>query len=391
MNNIFEKLTHRFVPDTIKSTRIYRSKIGKLQGWISVLVNSILFAIKFIIGLMINSISLIADAIHTLSDVISSSVVIWGFHEAEKPADVEHPYGHGRIEYIATLIIAILLCVAGIEFFKASIQRITNPAVVKSEWWMVMILLATIVIKEIIARYAEFLSAKIASGTLRADAWHHRSDAISSFLVIGAMIAGKFGYYAVDGWAGLGVAFFLLYMGYIIAREAIDDLIGKPPTEEDVEKIRQIVTPLDGVLGAHDIIIHSYGKDQFVSMHVEINANETPERAHDIAEHVEDIITEKLGVEPTVHTDPVHPDNPKVLEVTNYLNENWIRDNRITDIHDIRIVETEEHKVILFGINIEQTMPKKQIAACCRELESAVEKEFQGYKVNIKVSPLHRF
>ncbi len=391
MNNIFEKLTKRFVPNTIESTRIYRSKIGKLQGWISVFVNSILFIIKFFIGLMINSISLIADAIHTLSDVISSSVVIWGFHEAEKPADVEHPYGHGRIEYIATLIIAILLFVAGIEFFKASIQRINNPAVVKSEWWMVIILLATIVIKEIIARYAEFLSAKIASGTLRADAWHHRSDAISSFLVIGAMIGGKFGYYAVDGWAGLGVAFFLIYMGYIIAREAIDDLIGKPPSEEEVEKIRQIVTLLDGVLGAHDIIIHSYGKDQFVSMHIEINANETPERAHDIAEYVEDVLTEKLGVEPTVHMDPVHPDNPKVLEVTNYLNENWIKDGRITDIHDIRIVETDEHKVILFGINIEQTMLKKQIAACCKELESAVEKEFQGYKVNIKVSPLHRF
>ncbi|MCH7613215.1 MAG: cation transporter [Candidatus Marinimicrobia bacterium] len=391
MNNIFEKLTQRFVPVTKESARIYRSKIGKFQGWISVFVNSILFIIKFFIGLTINSISLMADAIHTLSDVVSSSVVIWGFHEAEKPADVEHPYGHGRIEYIATLIIAILLCVAGIEFIEASIRRIANPTPLTSEWWMVMILLGTIVIKEIIARYAEFLSAKIASGTLRADAWHHRSDAISSFLVVGAMIAGKFGYYAVDGWAGLGVAVFLIYIGYTIAKEAIDDLIGKPPTEEEVEEIRQIVTHLDGVLGAHDIVIHSYGKDKFVSMHVEINADETPERAHDIAEYVENVLTEKLGAEPTVHMDPVQPDNPKVHEVTHYLNENWIGDDRITDIHDIRIVETDKHKVILFGINIEQTMLKKQIVACCNELENAVEKEFQGYEVNIKVSPLYRF
>jgi len=388
---MFEKLTQKFVPNTKESAGIYRSKIGKFQGWISVLINSILFVIKFLIGLMINSISLMADAIHTLSDVISSSVVIWGFHEAEKPADVEHPYGHGRIEYIATLIIAILLCVAGIEFIKASVERIASPTEVTSEWWMVAILMLTIIVKEITARYAEFLSAKIASGTLRADAWHHRSDAISSLLVVGAMVAGKFGYYAVDGWAGLCVAIFLIYMGYTIAKEAIDDLIGKPPTEEEVEEIRQIVTRLDGVLGAHDIVIHSYGKDKFVSMHVEINANETPGRAHDIAEHVEDVLTEKLGAEPTVHMDPVQPDHPKVQEVTNYLNENWIGDGRITDIHDIRIVETDEHKVILFGINIEQSTLRKEIIDCCKELEDAVAEEFEGYEVNIKVSPIYRF
>jgi len=158
---IFEKLTERFIPNAKEFGSDYRSKIGKFQGWISVFINSILFIIKFFIGLMIGSISLMADAIHTLSDVVSSSVVIWGFHESEKPADIEHPYGHGRIEYIATLIIAILLCVAGVEFFEASINRISNPTLITSEWWMVIILLGTIVIKEITARYAEFFQQKL--------------------------------------------------------------------------------------------------------------------------------------------------------------------------------------------------------------------------------------
>ena len=388
---IFEKLTETFIPNNKESARIYRSKIGKFQGWVSVVVNGLLFIIKLNIGLLIHSVSLIADAIHTLSDVISSGVVIWGFNESEKPADIEHPYGHGRVEYIATLIIAILLCVAGIEFIESSINRIRNPELVSAQWWMVGVLAGTIVIKEMTARYAEFLSVKIASGTLQADAWHHRSDAISSFLVIVAMIAGRLGYPAVDGWAGLGVALFLIYTGYTIAREAIDDLIGKPPTEEDIEELRRLVLPLEGVLGVHDITIHSYGKDNFASVHIEIDANESPARAHDIAERVEDYLTDKLGVEPTVHVDPVHPDNPKVQEVAHYLNINWISDDRITDVHDIRIVETEEHKLILFGITLIQTMPEKEIIKCCDELRNAIKEKFTGYDVNIKISPLHSF
>ena len=249
---IFEAITNLFVPNTKESAQKYRSKIGVFQGWISVFVNSILFILKLVIGLMVGAVSVIADAVHTLSDVVSSTVVIWGFKQAKKPADVEHPYGHGRAEYIATLIIAILLCVAGIEFIQVAIDRIKKPERVNAEWWMVVVLAATIILKEITARYAEFLSSKIASGTLHADAWHHRTDAISSLLVVAAMIAGIHGYPAVDGWAGLGVALFLIYTGFEIARDAVDDLIGKPPTMEEVESIRQLVMNVDGVLGAHD-------------------------------------------------------------------------------------------------------------------------------------------
>ena len=186
---MFETLTNLFVPNTKESAQTYRTKIGVFQGWVSVFVNGILFILKLAIGLIVGAVSVIADAIHTLSDVVSSVVVIWGFKQAEKPADVEHPFGHGRAEYIATLIIAILLCVAGIEFIEAAIDRIRHPKLVTPQWWMVIILAATIVIKEITARYAEFLSSKIASGTLHADAWHHRIDAISSLLVVAAMIA----------------------------------------------------------------------------------------------------------------------------------------------------------------------------------------------------------
>ena len=388
---MFEALTNRFIPNTKESAKMYRTKIGVFQGWISVLVNSILFIFKLVIGVMVGAVSVIADAVHTLSDVVSSIVVIWGFKQAEKPADVEHPYGHGRAEYIATLIIAILLCVAGIEFIEASIDRIQNPEQVVAEWWMILILMVTIILKEITARYAEFLSKKIASGTLHADAWHHRIDALSSLLVVGALIAGKYGYPSSDGWAGLGVALFLIYTGFIIAKDAVDDLIGKPPTSEEVEVIRQIVMSVDGVLGAHDIIIHSYGHDKFASVHVEIDADETTAVAHDISEEVEDKLEKAIGVEPTVHLDPVHPNDPLVQEVNKVLSLLRESDGRITDIHDVRIVNTENHQVILFGINIQVGINQKEIVSCTLNLENRLKEKFKNYEINIKVSPLHRF
>ena len=388
---MFEALTNRFIPNTKESAKMYRTKIGVFQGWISVLVNSILFIFKLVIGVMVGAVSVIADAVHTLSDVVSSIVVIWGFKQAEKPADVEHPYGHGRAEYIATLIIAILLCVAGIEFIEASIDRIQNPEQVVAEWWMILILMVTIILKEITARYAEFLSTKIASGTLHADAWHHRIDALSSLLVVGALIAGKYGYPSFDGWAGLGVALFLIYTGFIIAKDAVDDLIGKPPTSEEVEVIRQIVMSVDGVLGAHDIIIHSYGHDKFASVHVEIDADETTAVAHDISEEVENKLEKAIGVEPTVHLDPVHPNDPLVQEVNKVLSLLYESDGRITDIHDVRIVNTENHHVILFGINIQLGISQKEIVSCTLNLENRLKEKFKNYEINIKVSPLHRF
>jgi len=251
--------------------------------------------------------------------------------------------------------------------------------------------MVTIILKEITARYAEFLSSKIASGVLHADAWHHRIDAISSIMVVAAMIAGKYGYPVVDGWAGLGVALFLIFTGFEIAKDAVDDLIGKPPTIEDVENIRNIVMNINGVLGAHDITIHSYGHDKFVSVHVEIDADKSTAEAHDISEEVEYKLHDVIGVEPTIHIDPVHPNDPLVQEVNEMLSLLCESDERISDIHDVRIVNTENHQVILFGINIQVGISQKEIVSCTLNLENRLKEKFKNYEINIKVSPLHRF
>ena len=300
MNLIFESITNRFIPKSKESTKIYRSRIGKFQGWISIIVNGLMFFLKLLIGFIIGSISVIADAFHTLTDVISSGVVIWGFNESEKPADKDHPYGHGRAEYVATLVIAILLIVAGIEFIESSIERIVDPTIVEPQWWMIISIVITIFIKILVALYAEFLSSKIASSTLHADAWHHQADAISSFLVAFAMILGKYGYSQFDGWIGLIIAMFIIWSGYGIAKTAVDDLIGRPPTIEEINDIRQLSQNVEGVIGVHDIAVHSYGKDKFASIHIEIDSDENQMDAHDISANVEKILYNKLGVAPTV-------------------------------------------------------------------------------------------
>ncbi|NOZ03038.1 MAG: cation transporter [FCB group bacterium] len=387
----FESLTESFVPRGKEPERVYRARIGKFQGWTSIVVNILLFLVKFMIGIMVRSVSVIADAIHTLSDVVSSAVVIWGFNEAEKPADYEHPYGHGRAEYIATLVIAILLCVAGIEFIEASVKRILNPEPLTPAWWMILAVLATIGLKEVMARFAGYLSGKITSDTLKADAWHHRSDAISSFLVVIAMVAGRAGYYALDGYAGLGVALFIIWTGIEIARNAIDDLLGKPPTDEEIEEIRKTAQAIEGVLGVHDIAVHSYGNDKFASIHIEIDASETPSRSHDIAERVEEVLRKNLNVAPTVHIDPVDPSHPIVQEVRTYLENYWAGDKRIKGFHDIRVVDTEEHQVILFGVNLQRGLSRKSVRNCCEEIEASLRKVFKGYEIIVKVSGLHLY
>ena len=391
MNVIFESITNRIIPKSKESTKKYRSRIGKFQGWISIIVNGLMFFLKLLIGLIIGSISVIADAFHTLTDVISSGVVIWGFNESEKPADKNHPYGHGRAEYVATLVIAILLIVAGIEFIESSIERIVNPTIIEPEWWMIISIIITIFIKIIVAQYAEYLSSKIASGTLHADAWHHRADAISSFLVATAMILGKYGYFQVDGWTGLIVALFIMWSGFGIAKEAVDDLIGKPPTIEEINDIRKISLNVEGVIGVHDIAVHSYGKDKFASIHVEIDEQEDQMDAHLISENVEKTLNKKLGVSPTVHVDPISITDPKTKKVKKYLIENYSDHEIISSFHDIRVVDTNKHHVILFGVDVKPNLSKSIVIETCALIDKELQSIFTEFDVDITVSGIHNY
>ncbi|NHZ85990.1 MAG: hypothetical protein GWP19_08925, partial [Planctomycetia bacterium] len=196
---------------------------------------------------------------------------------------------------------------------------------------------------------------------------------------------------SIDGWAGIGVALFVMWTGFAIAKDAVDDIIGIPPAEDEINDIKQVISTVEGVLGVHDITIHSYGKDKFVSIHVEIDENISSAKAHDIAEDVEKILFSKLDMEPTVHIDPISVNNPMIREVNAYLENNWKNDERITGWHDIRVVDTEKHHVILFGINTKTELTKAENTVVCDALINAVERKFNGFEVNIRISPIHRY
>lgn len=282
-----------------------RAAYGYLEGWVSIVANVLLFVLKFTIGLLINSISLIADSFHTLADVLTSVIVVVGFWISRRPADQEHPHGHGRFEIISTLAIAILLIVIGAEFFWSSAQRFIRPQPVTGTILVAVIILFSALAKEWLARFAIYLGKKIKASVLLADAWHHRSDAIASALVSVAIVAATFGYVKIDSVFGMLVSLLIAYTGYDLGRTAISFLMGEAPSEEMIAKIDKVARSVDGVRDTHRIMVHDYGNHQDISIHIQVDKDLTVNESHDIATKVQRKLSKTFeSVSAEVHIEP---------------------------------------------------------------------------------------
>lgn len=305
MKGLSGLLVKRFVPDPDQiEKQETRVRYGFLEAWVSIIGNVVLFGGKFFLGLVSNSIALIADSFHTLADVITSVCVLIGFAVARRPADQEHPFGHGRSETIATLIIAILLLSVGFEFLMSSIRRVINPPHVLGTWWLIVVMLFSAFFKEWMARFSINLGRLIKSSTLIADAWHHRSDAIATLMVALSFVGAIFKVYRLDGILGMAVSLLIMYTGFRLAREATSLLMGVKPSSELEDKIIRISRRIEGVKDVHEIEIHDYGSTKAVSIHIEVQPNLTVARSHDISTRVQDAIDRELGTKTTVHIEP---------------------------------------------------------------------------------------
>lgn len=283
----------------------HRKKIAYLEAWVSIIGNLVLAIVKAVFGVLVNSISLIADAVHTASDVLTSLVVILGFRLAAIPPDKEHPNGHGRIEFIATLVISLLLVGVGIKFGIDSYHRLRVNTPVAGSYLVVVVMLVAGLFKEWMSRFSIDLGQRISSSTLIADAWHHRTDAIASVLVAIAILASKFGYYWVDAALGFVVSALIVWTGIEIFRESCSKLIGEYDGEQ-VEQINQLAVAVPGVLAVHDISVHDYGANKVVSIHIEVDQDLPLAKAHDIATTVRDTINQQMFTSSTtVHVDGV--------------------------------------------------------------------------------------
>ena len=287
-----------------KDSGAFRQSVGLLGAWISIIGNILLFVVKFIIGTLIGSISVIADSFHTLSDVLTSVVVLVGFKISGRAPDKEHPFGHGRGESIATLVIAMLLILVGVEFMAQSVKRLLHPTPVGGTVFVVAVMILSGAIKELMASFSIWLGRRIDSSTLIADAWHHRSDAIASGLVAVAIVGAIYKVYWLDGLFGVAVSLLIAYTGFQLGRSSANQLLGTSPGESILAGIKREAAAVRGVAGVHDVNVHDYGTRLAISLHVEVATGMDVLEAHLIADEVERRIDNKLNADTVVHIDP---------------------------------------------------------------------------------------
>ncbi|MCK4716671.1 MAG: cation transporter [Candidatus Marinimicrobia bacterium] len=378
----------------LKDVRIstVRAQYGRIGGWVSIIVNIFLFVAKLIVGLLINSIALVADSIHSLSDVSTSIIVIIGYRISEKPADREHPFGHQRAEYVATLIIAVLLAVAGVEFIRSAVLRLHNPGIMTVTYGVLLFILLTVVIKAWLGELAKYIGKLINSQMLRADALHHYTDSISSILVLLAIGGSKLGYTFLDGVGGILVGVLLICAGVKIAREAVDILIGKPPAPELVHKIQQICHSVENVINSHDIVVHSYGNQIFISAHVEVDQKESSIIAHDIGDAVEKMLAEQLGAYCTVHVDPVDIDSEDVKLANRIVRKIIEISDEISDFHDLRLINRPDHRLVIFDlVPVNPGIKIYEDFKVCKQLNKSLKKAFLNCEIKVNIDPIYIF
>ena len=325
-----------------------RAAYGKMAGYVGIACNLLLCAGKFFAGLISGSVSITADAVNNLSDASSSIISLIGFKLSEKTADREHPYGHGRYEYLAGFMVAALIIVIGAELFRDSVAKIIAPAEVEFGVISVAALGISIVVKLWMMLFYGKISRKIGSETLKAAAADSRNDVISTAAVLAAFVIAHFSGLQLDGIMGALVALFIIFSGIGLIREAMSPLLGKAPDEETVERIRVRIMSYDGVLGTHDLMIHDYGPGrQFASAHVEVSADMTLIECHEIIDRIErDFLAEGLNM--LVHTDPIVSDDSETGQINAELGR-IVReiDERIS-VHDVRTVTCSDEKKVIF-------------------------------------------
>lgn len=281
------------------------SKLGYREGLVSVILNLLLFVLKYYAGIASASLALIADAWHTLSDSLTSLVVILGIKLSSKKPDKEHPFGHGRWEQISALIIAILLALVGVEFMKDAIAKLRGHEAADFGWLAYLATVASIVLKEGLARYAFYIARKTGNAAVKADGWHHRSDALSSLMVLAGLFLSPY-FWWIDSVLGMLISFMLFYAAYGIIREAVNKILGEEPSEEVIGKVEQIVkAEMGNVAYPHHYHIHHYGDHIEFTFHIKVPGEETVEEAHRKATLVEMQIKTELKIDATIHIEPL--------------------------------------------------------------------------------------
>lgn len=279
------------------------TNIPEQQGFLSIILNIILFIFKLYVGIITSSVAIMADAWHTLSDSLTSVIVIVGARTAKKPADKGHPYGHGRIVLISAIIIGVLLCIVGFNFLKEAIHNFKSKEFTNYNLLSIIIFSASVIIKEGLAQFAFWGAKKTGNSALKADGWHHRSDAIASTIILIGIFFGKYLWW-IDSVLGVIVSLIIIYTAIIIIKDGINPLLGEEPDKELINSILKIGNKLNLCQSnIHHFHLHSYGKHNEITFHIALDKDLSLEQAHETTDTFEKEIKNELGIEATIHVD----------------------------------------------------------------------------------------
>lgn len=339
-----------FIKDTEDKSKL-REAYGMLCGIVGVCFNIFLFVGKFLAGTFSNSIAITADAFNNLSDAGSSVVTLLGFKLAGAKPDTEHPFGHGRIEYISGLVVAAAILLMGYELIRDSIGKILHPEETEFTVLVAVILIASILVKLYMAYYNRSVGKKLDSTAMKAVATDSLSDTVATTVVLLASVFTHFTGIKIDGYCGLVVGFLVGYAGFDAARETLNPLLGQPPAREFVEKIDEIVMSHPEVCGMHDLIVHDYGPGrQMVSLHAEVPSEGNILELHDVIDNIETELRRELGCEATIHMDPIVTSDEHVSETKSAMVSLIKSIDEELSIHDFRMVTGESHTNLIFDV-----------------------------------------
>lgn len=339
-----------FIKDTEDKSKL-REAYGMMCGIVGVCFNILLFVGKFLAGTFSNSIAITADAFNNLSDAGSSVVTLLGFKLAGAKPDTEHPFGHGRIEYISGLVVAAAILLMGYELIRDSIGKILHPEETEFTVVVAVILIASILVKLYMAYYNRSVGKKLDSTAMKAVATDSLSDTVATTVVLLASVFTYFTGIKIDGYCGLVVGFLVGYAGFDAARETLNPLLGQPPAREFVEKIDEIVMSHPEVCGMHDLIVHDYGPGrQMISLHAEVPSEGNILELHDVIDNIETELRRELGCEATIHMDPIATSDEHVSETKAAMVSLIKAIDEELSIHDFRMVTGESHTNLIFDV-----------------------------------------
>lgn len=330
-----------------------RQAYGVLSGAVGIGLNILLFFGKWLAGTISGSIAITADAFNNLSDAGSSIITLIGFRLSGLEPDPEHPFGHGRMEYISGLLVSVAILVMGLELIWSSIGKLRSPEPIESSALVFGILIASILVKLYMFFYNHSLSKKIESAAMKATSVDSLSDTVATTLVLIATLISKYTGLLLDGWFGILVGLFILYTGGSTLKETIDLLLGQPPKQEFIDEVKEIVLGHSMVHGVHDLIVHDYGPGRvMISLHAEVDVNGDIQDIHEQIDHIEHELQEKLHCSATIHMDPIVTDDKEVLamkakveEMVHFLDESF-------SMHDFRMVRGSTRTNLIFDVEV---------------------------------------